>query len=420
MSVPCDRQSVGIERESCIRCCNQRCRASCAFLWQAPFGRRNQAFAIPGACRRIDSEGKTVDAADGFVLDRNDSIVAHNDIEQRGIIADLTHQYGGSAVDEAFGQTGVERVRQLFLDGLRAHGPMCRVFEPVGALGDVGPCPHSGNASPEGVDVAFNAVEPGKFIGEPGYWNIAVIFTDMAEDTTYSPPVVVRPDFAKVRQTTSRPQPRDHIRMAGTLADGGIFGEAFQDREIDGFGCRAQGGGGRFGRKRRNQCVDTRQIGIALAPIQMLEFRKVMLFDGVDLFGTEGRRTLLATQTAERSVLLVPPRAPGNLRHFGHGQPPLPPPVELVQRCKRDMRDVHVEPHANGIGRDEIVDFACLIHGNLRIAGTGGQRTHDHRRPAARPAQQFGDRINFLRAERDDHRPFGQPRQFLCACIAER
>ena len=313
----------------------------------------------------------------------------------------------------------MERVGQLFLDGLCTHGPMRRVFEPVGALCDVGPGADRRDPPAERVDVAFDPVEPGKFIGEPSYWNIAVIFTDMAEDAGNSPRVVIGSDFAEIRQTTGCPQPRDHIRMAGMVADGRIFGKALEDREIDRFGCCPQGGFGRLGFQRGDQRVDSRQIGIALAPIEMFQFGKAMALDRLDFFGAESRRPLLATQTAEGAVLLVPPRASGNLRHFGHGQPPLPPPVEFVQAGKCDVRDVHVEPHADGVGRDEIIDVARLIHRHLRVAGAGRQRSHHHRRPAARPAQHFGDRINFLRAERDDHRPFGEPREFLRASIAE-
>jgi len=116
----------------------------------------------------------------------------------------------------------------------------------------------------------------------------------------------------------------------------------------------------------------------------------------------------------------MPPRAPRNLRHFGKAQPPLPSPVELVERCKCDVRNVHIEAHADGIGCHEIIDFARLIHCDLRVARAWTERAHDHRRATARAAEHLGDRINFLAAEGDDDRAFGQSRQFFRACITQR
>ena len=43
--------------------------------------------------------------------------------------------------------------------------------------------------------------------------------------------------------------------------------------------------------------------------------------------------------------------------------------VELVQLGEGDMVHIHVQPHADGVGRDQIIDFAGLIERHLGVAG---------------------------------------------------
>ena len=105
---------------------------------------------------------------------------------------------------------------------------------------------------------------------------------------------------------------------------------------------------------------------------------------------------------AKCAVALVPPRAPGDLRHFGQGQAPLFLAIKFGQAGKGDMAHIHVQTHANGVGCDQIIDFARLIHGDLRIAGGGRQGAHDHGCPAARPTQHFRNCVNMLGGKGDN------------------
>ncbi len=82
--------------------------------------------------------------------------------------------------------------------------------------------------------------------------------------------------------------------------------------------------------------------------------------------------------------------------------------VELAPRRKRDVIDIHVEAHADRIGGDEKVHLAALIERDLGVARARAERAHHHRRAAAMPAQQFGDRVNFFRRERDHRRALRQ------------
>ena len=101
-----------------------------------------------------------------------------------------------------------------------------------------------------------------------------------------------------------------------------------------------------------------------------------MFFNRVDFFIGEGEGFAAIhlshpRQRAERPVALVPPRSPGNLRHFRRGQPPFAPPVELAERGKGHMIEIKVQPHANRIGGDDVIDLARLKHRHLFVAGFG-------------------------------------------------
>jgi|GEM_PF-4633385 len=143
-----------------------------------------------------------------------------------------------------------------------------------------------------------------------------------------------------------------------------------------------------------------------------------MLLDREHLFGQERARPLFG-HAPERAIALVSPGAAGDLRHLSDGQPPGAASVELVQPGKGDMRDVHVEAHADRIGCNQIIDLACLKHRDLCVAGARGEGAHHHRRAAAQAPQHLGDGIDLLRAERDDRGTLGQAADLLGARIGQ-
>ena len=65
--------------------------------------------------------------------------------------------------------------------------------------------------------------------------------------------------------------------------------------------------------------------------------------------------------------------------------------VEFRQAGKRDVADVEVETHADGVGRHQMLHIAVLIYLDLRIPRAGGKRAHHHRRPAFLSAQKLGN-----------------------------
>ncbi len=66
------------------------------------------------------------------------------------------------------------------------------------------------------------------------------------------------------------------------------------------------------------------------------------------------------------------------------------------------MVDVEVQPHADRVGGDEIIDVAALEHRHLRISCAGRQRAQHHGRAAMLAFYQLGDGINFIGRERHD------------------
>src|SRR3546814_13028292 len=77
------------------------------------------------------------------------------------------------------------------------------------------------------------------------------------------------------------------------------------------------------------------------APINGFEPGEMMPLDRGDFLWRERARPL-GGHASEAAVALMPPRAPGDLRHFGHGQPALAVAVELAQAREADMRNVLV------------------------------------------------------------------------------
>ena len=124
-----------------------------------------------------------------------------------------------------------------------------------------------------------------------------------------------------------------------------------------------------------------------------------MIFDRVDHVLVDGADF---SNRPERPVRQVTARPAGNLGKLRGRQFPVIFAVELSQAGDRDMIDIHVQTHADRIGRHEIIDLTGLIHLDLGIAGARAERAENHRRTATLAAHQFGNGINFVDRERDN------------------
>ena len=137
-----------------------------------------------------------------------------------------------------------------------------------------------------------------------------------------------------------------------------------------------------------------------------------MRFQRLHQLGLE-RRT--APRGAEGAVPHGAAGAAGDLRQLRRAQLAELIAVEFAVGRKRNVIDVEVEPHADGVGRHQVVDLAGLIERDLGVAGPRRQRTQHHRGAAALAADQFGDGVNLLGGKRHDGGAARQPRQLLLA-----
>ena len=94
--------------------------------------------------------------------------------------------------------------------------------------------------------------------------------------------------------------------------------------------------------------------------------------------------------------------AAGDLREFGRIELAELVAVEFAVGGKRDVIDIEIEAHADGVGGDEVVDVAGLVERDLGVARARRQRAEHHRGAAALAADQFGDGVDLVGRERDD------------------
>ena len=141
-----------------------------------------------------------------------------------------------------------------------------------------------------------------------------------------------------------------------------------------------------------------------------------MGFDRLDDFAIE--RSLLGGR-AKGAVAHVTPGAAGDLGDFGGGQPARAAPIKLPDAGKGDMVEIHVEPHPDRIGGDEIIDLACLEHPDLGIARPWRQRPEHDSGAAALTPDQLGERKHVGDGKGDDGTAARQPGHLLVSGIGQ-
>ena len=78
------------------------------------------------------------------------------------------------------------------------------------------------------------------------------------------------------------------------------------------------------------------------------------------------------------------------------------PAVEFAIGGERNVIDVQIEPHADGVGGDDVIDLARLIERHLRVARARTERAQNDRRAAPLATDELGDGVDLLGGERDD------------------
>ena len=164
------------------------------------------------------------------------------------------------------------------------------------------------------------------------------------------------------------------------------------------------------------QRADRIEAQIAVAPGNPGQRLEAVLLDRRDDLRFE---QALVGRRAERAVAHVPSGAPGDLADFGRRQAARAAPVEFREAGKGDMVEIHVQPHADRVGRDEVIDLAGLEHPDLRVARPRAERAEHDRGAAALPPHQLGQREHVGEAERDDGAAARQPRHLLVPGIGQ-
>ncbi len=165
-------------------------------------------------------------------------------------------------------------------------------------------------------------------------------------------------------------------------------------------------------RERGLQRADRGEVERGVAPLQHLDRLERMAFERLRQLGLERRAS---AGRAEAAVAGGAAGAPGDLRELGRVELAELIAVELAVGGEGDVIDVEIEPHADGVGGNEIFDVAGLVELDLGVARARGERAEHHGGAAALAADQLGDGIDLLGGERDHGGAAGQPRDLLLA-----
>src|SRR3954463_13628014 len=129
--------AVGREHELPVRRLCEPGRAHVDLSGQRLLRRTGERLRFRAGSRRIGRESESVEPADGMPFDHDFAALADVRLEHR-VLAQPTHQYAGTAIDEAFGQAFVQGVRQSVLDRAGHALPVLGVSEPVRTIGGKG------------------------------------------------------------------------------------------------------------------------------------------------------------------------------------------------------------------------------------------------------------------------------------------
>jgi hypothetical protein len=116
----------------------------------------------------------------------------------------------------------------------------------------------------------------------------------------------------------------------------------------------------------------------------------------------------------------VSPGAARDLSELGRAEVTLFASVEFAQTREGDMPNVQIQPHADGVGSDQVVDLLSLVERHLRVPRARRKPTMNDGRPSAPVAQLLRDAIHLGHVERDDRAAARQRSQPTLAACAQR
>ena len=311
----------------------------------------------------------------------------------------------------------MQSIGKFFFQRPRSFGHDMWLGQPIGAVCYIGPCPNCRDPLGQSGDVALNIVEPRQLTSDIFERQKTVALRQIWPQSRDESGMMFLAHLSEIGQARRIPKARYATRPAHQASDFRIFGEPLEHGQVNCLGsCNKTFFGGLYlqiGDQRSNRI----KLRLGIAPIEPVEFWKIMVLDCRNFFGC--KFIAFAGQCPESAIALMPPCASGNLRHLGDSQPPSPRSVELGKAGESNVRDIEVKAHANGVGRDQIVNLARLEHRDLSVACSRGESAHDHRCTAPQPAKRFGNGVNLLDGKGHDSRAFWQSRELLRAAIAQ-
>jgi hypothetical protein len=292
---------------------------------------------------------------------------------------------------------------------------VCRIGKPARAVGNEGPGTDLRDPLRQRVDLALGRIGPAHLLGHVAFVDMTAAH-NITIDGADQIGVLGRRDPAIVRQRAHIPQGRDPLARRGQVADGGIADHRLQRLLVDRRRRPGQPFDRRRGLDRPAQRVETGKLELGGAPLQhpdRLEIVRLDLFDEVVV-----ERIDLAGDP-ERTVAHVTAGAAGDLAKLRGGELAVLVAVEFAVLREGDMVDIEIEPHADCIGGDQIVNITRLVERDLGVARARAERAEHHRRAAALATDQLGDRVDLVGGKGNDCRARRQPRDLLGARIGK-
>ena len=362
----------------------------------------------------VEPEAEALEPADELVVHPDLAVFGHCGHQALPLLQP-PHQDRGAAVDETLGQLHVQRIRQpvFYRTGLVA--PMVRVVDPRPALGDVGPCADICQPLRQRVDVAVGSIDAGDLPREPVGRDAAPALQE-AEEPDAEAGVLGQRHLAEVGDLADVPEQAHVRRGPQAVADLGDAGELLQGGEVVGLAGALQVGMAGRRLEAGHQPLRGAELEGGVAPLQPGERAEAVVLDRLDLLRVERRRL---AGDAEGAVGGEAAGAAGDLRQLVGAQVAMAAAIELHEAGEGDVGDVEVEPHADGVGGDQVVHVAVLVERDLGVAGAWRERAHHHGGAAFLPPQQLGDGVDVLDREADDRAPRRHPAELAGAGIAE-
>ena len=202
-----------------------------------------------------------------------------------------------------------------------------------------------------------------------------------------------------IRDLAGVPQPFHGVSAVGHVPHLAVAPGVIEHALV--LGDRRAGQGLVPGRQRERdlQAAERGEIQLRIAPLQHFDAVEGVVLQRVDQLRLERRA---ASRGAEGAVARGAAGAAGDLRELRRVEPAELIAVIFAVGGEGDVIDVEIQPHADGVGGDEIIDVAVLEHLDLRIARARRQRAQHDGSAAMLPADQFGDGVDFIGRERDD------------------